>query len=227
MKITITAMANAGVHIAAGAHSVYVDAFHKLALTSPADPPATLILVTHAHWDHFDPGMVAEAARRTGAVVVGPRTVADRLSGRLEPGALVEMEPPAARHGAAACCVRREVAGAIVTAFRTLHSRDHNSYLVELPGFRFFHDGDNEDTRRLDPEALGRLDALFIGPWLGGGWVEFVEAVRPGRWFLIHLDDEELRQHDAGRFLPEICDRVPPGLVVLKPGETFAIDRED
>jgi L-ascorbate metabolism protein UlaG (beta-lactamase superfamily) len=224
MRTTITAMGNAGVHVAAGPHSVYVDAFHKLAHAGPADAPATLILVTHAHWDHFDPGMVVEAARRTGAAVVGPKSVADRLSGRLPAGSVVGMEPPAAGDGRAACSVRGEVAGAVVTAFRTFHSRDHNSYLVELPGFRFLHDGDNEDTRRLDAEGLGRLDALLIGPWLGGGWVEFVEALRPGRWFLIHLDDEELRQHDAGRFLPDLCDRVPPDLVVLKPGETFVFE---
>jgi hypothetical protein len=37
----------------------------------------------------------------------------------------------------------------------------------------------------------------------------------------MHLTGEELDQHAAGRFLPDICDRVPPGLVVLRPGGSF------
>ena len=110
-----------------------------------------------------------------------------------------------------------------ITAFRTFHSPDHNSYLVEMPGCRFFHDGDNEDTRRIDVAALGRIDALFIGPWQGSGWVDFIETVKPTRWFLMHLTDEELDQQKAGTFLPDLCDHVPESdkLVTLGPGESF------
>jgi L-ascorbate metabolism protein UlaG (beta-lactamase superfamily) len=182
---------------------------------------ADLILVTHAHWDHFDARQLAEAAGKTGATVVGPHAVIEQLKGELAATALCEMEPAAAPGREPARSVKAEFPSATVTAYRTFHSRGHNSYLVETPGFRFFHDGDNEDTRRVDAAKLGRLDALFIGPWLGGGWVEFIEKLSPTRYFLIHLDEEELRRHDAGKFLPEICDHVPPGLVVLKPGETF------
>jgi len=110
-----------------------------------------------------------------------------------------------------------------ITAFRTFHAMGHNSYLVETPAFRFFHDGDNEDTRRLDAAALGRLDALLIGPWQGSGWVEFVERLAPARWFLMHLSEEELDQHEAGAFLPDLCGHVPlpDRLVVLRPGQSF------
>jgi len=113
-----------------------------------------------------------------------------------------------------------------VTAFRTFHSRGHNSYLVDAGGFRFFHDGDNEHCQRTDVSQLGGVDVLFQGPWKGSGWVEFVEAVKPAKWFLMHLTDGELDDHFAGRFLPDICDRtpLPDRLVVLRPGEYFDFD---
>jgi L-ascorbate metabolism protein UlaG (beta-lactamase superfamily) len=228
MATEVELISNAGMRVTIPRASILIDAFHGKpsgrAGRRPDDRPADVIMVTHSHWDHFDPAAVAEAAGRTGATVVGPRTVVGRLQGRVPAGKLVEMEPPQAGAGEKARSVRVELPVAEITAFRTFHTRDHTSYLVETPDVRFFHDGDNEDTRRIDTDLLGRLDALLIGPWLGGGWVEFIEELKPTRYFLIHLDDDELRQHDAGEFLPEICDHVPPGLVVLHPGEKYVLD---
>jgi L-ascorbate metabolism protein UlaG (beta-lactamase superfamily) len=112
-----------------------------------------------------------------------------------------------------------------VTAFRTFHGREHNSYLVEAGGRRFFHDGDNENTRRLDAAALAGLDALMIGPWQGAGWVEFVERLAPRRWLLMHLSSAEIDQHEAGTYLAELCDHVPlpERLAVLRPGQSLTL----
>ena len=230
MSAEVTMIANAGVRIAAPGAVIYVDAFHgkqdegSRSAALRGDARAHFILVTHAHWDHFDPRLVADAASRTSATVIGPHSVAGRLEGRIPPDSLCEIEPPLATGGDCAQCTSREFPAARVTAYRTFHSRDHNSYLVETDGCRFFHDGDNEDTRRLDAEALGSLDVLLLGPWLGGGWVEFIEQLAPRRYVLIHLDEEELRLHEAGTFLPDLCDHVPAGLTVLRPGETLVLD---
>jgi L-ascorbate metabolism protein UlaG (beta-lactamase superfamily) len=231
MGATVRLIGNEGFHLSAGGMAAYVDAFHgglPWVAGGPGDPNgpagADLILVTHAHWDHFDQRQVAEAARLTGACVVGPASVIARLAGKLPGGQLTELEPSPARAGRAAAS-SANIRGAKVTAFRTRHSRDHNSYLVEMPDLRFFHDGDNEDTRCLDPAALRPLDALLIGPWQGSGWVDFVEAVRPKRYFLMHLGEQELDEHDAGTFLAETCgcSRVPEGLVVLRPGQAYEL----
>jgi hypothetical protein len=138
---------------------------------------------------------------------------------------LAELEPPRARGGPAAW-VDREWPAARVRAFRTFHGSSHNSYLVDVEGFRFFHDGDNEDTRRLDRAALGRVDALMIGPWQGAGYVEFIEALAPRRWLLMHLSFEELDEYARGTFLTGTCgcDRVPPNGAALRPGEAVEID---
>jgi len=232
-KTEITLIGNEGFRIATPSAVIYVDGFYG-AIPGVADEPAVrakavskadLILVTHAHWDHFNAREVADAAARTGATLVGPRSVIQAFDGILPPESLVELEPPLVGKTEMAASLKVELPAASVTAFRTFHSRDHNSYLVETAAFRFFHDGDNEDTRRIDTAALGRLDALFIGPWQGSGWVEFIETLAPTRWFLMHLSDDELNQHEAGRFLPDLCDHVPEGLVVLRPGESFVFPR--
>jgi L-ascorbate metabolism protein UlaG (beta-lactamase superfamily) len=132
------------------------------------------------------------------------------------------MEPSAAPAREPARTVKLELPFAAVKAFRTFHGRGHNSYLIESAGLRFFHDGDNGNTTRIPASALGRIDALMIGPWQGSGWVEFIEKLSPSRYFLMHLSEEELDEHEAGRFLPGICARVPKGLVVLRPGQSFS-----
>jgi len=230
MATEITLIGNTGFRITTPSATILIDAFYGAipgiasapAFGQGSVPKADVILVTHNHWDHFQAADVAAAARRTGAKVVGPGAVAQALRGAVAPEALLKLEPPAARKGFA-LSEKVELPGATLTAFRTFHAMGHNSYLVETPGFRFFHDGDNEDTRRVDAAALGPLDALLIGPWQGSGWVEFVERLAPARWFLMHLSEEELDQHEAGEFLPDLCDHVPlpDRLVALRPGQSF------
>jgi len=258
MKAKVTLIGNEGFLIEAGATRILIDAFYgaipglasAAALGADNIAKADLILVTHDHWDHFSAREVADMANRTGASVVGPASVINQLRGKVPAEALVKLEPLSARKGVA-LSAKTELPAATITAFRTFHAMGHNSYLVETPTFRFFHDGDNEDTRRIDPAALvgtanapnaanpeshspdsqdsrfaparGRLDALFIGPWQGSGWVDFIEKLSPARWFLMHLSEEELDQHEAGKFLPDLCDHVPlpDRLVVLRPGQSF------
>lgn len=228
MTTQLTLIGNEGFRIESGNTVIFIDAFyHPIPGVAGAPSPqaqqadqATLILVTHAHWDHFDSGAVAAAARRTGSQVAGPRGVIAALRGRLPDSALVEMEPAPRAGSSKIPFIKREFATASITAFRTFHGGEHNSYLIELPAFRCFHDGDNEKTRRLDAEVLGKLDALLIGPWQGSGWVNCIERLAPKKYFLMHLTEEELDQHAQNRFLPDLCDHVPEGLVVLRPGAT-------
>lgn len=234
MTTTLTLVGNEGFRIDSGKIRLFIDAFYN-AIPGVAGAPypaaldadrADLILVTHAHWDHFDPGAVAKAAVRTGAMVIGPKSAIAALRGQLPDPVLAEMEP-AMRPGARGIpSVKRKFPAAAVTAFRTFHGQEHNSYLVELPGFCFFHDGDNEDTRRLDAAALGKLDALLIGPWQGSGWVNCIERLAPQHYFLMHLTEEELAQHAQNRFLPDLCDHIPEGLVVLRPSESYTFEPE-
>ena len=209
---------------------IFLDCFYYGASSRFSEPVlrpedvthADLILVTHAHADHFDPQGVAAVVRVTPAKVVGPRTVVRALVKQgVAAERLHEAEPSPCPSRGPAGFMSLDISGIRVTAYRTCHSPDHNSYLVEVPGFRFFHDGDNEDTRVLDVQALGSLDALLIGPWQGSGWVQFIETLRPRATFIMHLNDAELAAHEVGRFFPDICDHVPEGLIVLSPRQSW------
>ncbi|MBA4386531.1 MAG: hypothetical protein C0404_01040 [Verrucomicrobia bacterium] len=230
MSFEVTSTGNAGVKAVSPHACVFIDSFfHGVPSvgTSPSVSPesvthADLLLVTHAHHDHFKPAAIVDVASRTKAVVVGPERITTCLRGKLPGPQLVEMEPAESDCGPARS-VSITLPSAKITAFRTFHSEGHNSYLVETPDFRLFHDGDNEDTRRLDVDAIGRIDALFLCPWQGSGCSGFIRRLSPRYWFLIHMTDGELDEHEAGTFLPSLCEDVPPNVVALRPGQSFRI----
>ena len=223
-SIRFRLVGNAGVEVAAHNRVVLVDAFYRPfpgvagspAVSAQELVHADLILVTHLHGDHFDALSVIEAARRTGATVAGPDSVVRALSSKIAQGRLLTLEPD---YQGASCSSK--VAGIAIQAFRTVHTRDHNSYLLDMGGFRFFHDGDNEDISVLNSESIRPLDVLFIGTWQGSGWPGFIQNVRPAHWVVVHLSDDEVEAHLKGGFLPGICDSIPEGLLTLRPGETW------
>ncbi len=223
MSASITSTGNAGIVLRTPRACVCVDAFwdhDRIAgETTPApaeDPIADCILVTHAHWDHFSPDRVTRAAAGRKATVVGPAAVTRALRGAVPVESLVTLDPP---RGASEMMA---FPWGAVTCIRTHHGGAHNSYLIEADGFRFLHDGDNEDARLLDAAVLAPLDALFLCPWQGSGWEDCVARLAPRRWFLIHLYEEEIAAHRAGRLLTELSDRVPAvaPIIALAPGES-------
>jgi len=240
----VTSLGNAGFLVATATHAVVFDPFAwDLPVLAPAiakagrpghaavrDRPEQIdiIFITHSHWDHFSRVNVSALAVATGASVCGPSTVTRPLAGQLPADRLLDAEPPSSaeersRGVRRAPCRSFRFGSAGITAFRSVHSRDHTSYLVELDGVRIFHDGDNEDTTVYDPAALRDLDILMLCPWKGSRWVEFIEAVRPRRWLLMHLDAEEIDRHRKGRFLPELCERIPMEPTALSPGESIGL----
>jgi L-ascorbate metabolism protein UlaG (beta-lactamase superfamily) len=60
---------------------VYIDSW---GLTDDALPPADLLLITHAHGDHYAPDDIARV-KKSKTVVVAPADVAKELSGNIKP----------------------------------------------------------------------------------------------------------------------------------------------
>ncbi len=229
MPLSITSLGNAGVFLHNAAGRVYIDAFFQEAPGVGGKPflkgadaePADLILITHPHHDHMNKKETAAAANKSGALVAGPARAVAALQSSIAAERLTALEPrESARPPDSVTARFGDIA---VTAFRTYHGSDHNSYLIEMDGTRIYHDADNEYTQPLDLAQLGRIDLLLLCPWAGSGAGEFVNKLQPRHWLLIHMTESEIAQHRAGAFLPHLIAPVPDGVGALAPGESMEI----
>ena len=229
MSLRITSTGNAGVFLQHGKRGIYIDSFFRGVPGVGGGPhlrgsdaeQADLILITHSHYDHLHPEETRDAALVSGAMVAGPAAAIALLEKYLPEERLVVLEAPERKKPPASH--ETAIAGISVTTFRTYHGRGHNSYLLDMDGVRVFHDADNERTQHYQIPALGRIDVLLLCPWAGSGAGEFIAALKPGRWFLIHMTEEEIDQHRADSFLPGLISPVPAGVIALRGGETMEI----
>lgn len=178
-----------------------------------------LILVTHAHWDHFNIEMIRKIACPTTRII-GPAPVATELRKHKMSQQIVEMEP--LEYGES-CHLK--IDNVDITAFRTVHNKSHNSYLVSFPDFRLFHDGDNELTNSVPVEDIGKVNVLFLCPWQESRWEKFIDRLKPEYWVIMHLTDDEYNELERGVFFNGISNYVPRVPVVLRPGQKIEIQR--
>ncbi|MCL4449466.1 MAG: MBL fold metallo-hydrolase [Actinobacteria bacterium] len=117
----------------------YVDPW---ALTT--DDPADVILITHAHFDHYSPEDI-EKVQRDKTIIVAPADIAKELSGNIVPIAPGDS---------------KEVSGIkiqAVPAYNTLEERlefhpkknKWVGYLIELGGVTYYHAGDTDHAPEL------------------------------------------------------------------------------
>ena len=118
------------------------------------DPPADVIFITHAHFDHYNPEDF-EKVRRGGTKVVAPRDIALELSGdvtAVAPGDSFEVEG---------------IKGHAIPAYNVVEDRLENhprannwvGYILELGGNSYFHAGDTDHTPEL---AQVKADVAFL-----------------------------------------------------------------
>ena len=133
-----------------GEWTVYIDPWG-----TPEDArPANLILITHAHFDHFRPDEITRLSK-PGTSLVAPHDVAAGLSGD------VTAVAPGESH---------EVAGArfsTVPAYNVEEERldDHPKanrwvgYVIEIDGRSYYHAGDTDHAPELDDV---KTDVAFL-----------------------------------------------------------------
>jgi L-ascorbate metabolism protein UlaG (beta-lactamase superfamily) len=125
------------------------------------EPAADVILITHAHDDHFDPEAI-DGLRKEDSIFVAPRDVATELSGNVRAIAPGDGD---------------EVGGVriqTVPAYNIVEGRTENhpkangwvGYLLELDGRTYYHAGDTDHL----PELESIDTSVAFLPIGGGGF---------------------------------------------------------
>jgi L-ascorbate metabolism protein UlaG (beta-lactamase superfamily) len=212
--LALTYIANCGVLVSSGDSKVLIDALFDRPNPDFRAPPSEvldtimkgtapfdevdLVLVTHNHPDHFDPGLAVRYLETLpGPLLLAPpdavaemRKVAADWK-RIEPR-VVSLEIKVGEKET------RDLKEIFVTAFRTLHSGDRESpmnfmYLFELNGWRVFHEGDSTGKPEVY-QGFGLdgtpVDLALVHYWfpLEPSCARFLQDVlKPGHIALTHL----------------------------------------
>ena len=195
-ELYVTPIGHASLYIEYKGECIAVDPYSEVADFSTL-PEATAILLTHDHYDHYDPDAIrAIATPRT--TFIAPPIVADllRRDGFTQP-VITLSNGEAAEYGGT---IRIEA----VEAYNLVRERAPgqpfhpkgagNGYILTLDGKRIYIAGDTEDT----PEvlALHDIDAAFLPvnqPYTMtvDQAVRVVKAIRPRIFYPYHYGEVE------------------------------------
>ncbi len=140
-------LGHSGFRIRVGRAVVYIDPY-RVSLDSP---PADLILITHAHYDHFSPQDL-ERLSASGTRLVGPAAVAERVSGQVHsiaPGETLEDELVRGLHISAVAAYNTSKRDGEGNPF---HPREAGwvGYELTVRGERLYHSGDTDVIPEMD-----------------------------------------------------------------------------
>jgi L-ascorbate metabolism protein UlaG (beta-lactamase superfamily) len=152
--VKITPITHASVLIQAGGKTIYVDPAKPAKLDGL--PKADLILVSHIHWDHFDPNSIATLSQ-PGTLVIAPASVVEKF-----PSAKPMANDQTRQWGQwtietvpAYNLKRGPSAGELYHP----KGRD-NGYILTYGGKRFYFSADTEGTPEM--RALKNIDVAFV-----------------------------------------------------------------
>jgi L-ascorbate metabolism protein UlaG (beta-lactamase superfamily) len=191
-QVKINLLGISAVKISNSQKTIYIDAFAEHV---PPLEQADLILVTHDDGDHFLPDKTAQAARKTGAMVVGPPSIAYPLLAdeRFPPEQLEIIYPIHLTKP-----ITQEIRGVKLKVYQTTHFNDwepvHVSYLIELAGKKiyvagdsFIMDEDDADLMNLDAVTYNLVTSV-MDPAAGVDLAEEVlERFKPRHFIANHL----------------------------------------
>lgn len=191
--------------------TIYIDPWG----TPPDAPPADLIVITHAHFDHFQPEEITRLSTPS-TKIAAPHDVAAELHGDVTPVA------PGESH---------ELAGVRFTTVPAYNTREEAldfhpkanrwvGYVLELDGRDYYHAGDTDDLAELRDL---RTDVAFVpigghytmGPIEAAG---LVKAIAPQLAVPMHFGFVVGSAHDSERFRAAAA---PIPVEVMTPNDPF------
>jgi L-ascorbate metabolism protein UlaG (beta-lactamase superfamily) len=130
--------------------TIYIDPWG----TPEEAPPADVILITHAHADHFQPDEIDRLSTRS-TKLVAPHDVARELRGDVTP------VRPGESHEVGGVRFTTVPAYNVVEHRLEAHPRENDwvGYVVELGGMTYYHAGDTDHAPELDSV---RADVTFL-----------------------------------------------------------------
>jgi len=210
MSVKLQWFGHASFKISSGSDVIYIDPW-KLKDT-PHD--ATLVLVSHSHYDHYSAEDIAKVSGMTTKLVAAEDVIQKQGKGQtLKPGQSIDVN------------------GIKITGIpaynpaKQFHPKSNNwlGFVIEIAGKRIYYAGDTDLTDEM--KALKNIDLALLPA--GGTYTmnaaEAAEATRqfkPKQAIPYHWGDIVGSQADADNFKKLAACKV----TVLKPGESITID---
>jgi L-ascorbate metabolism protein UlaG (beta-lactamase superfamily) len=157
--VTITPLVHASTLIQAGGKTIYIDPAKPAKLAGL--PKADLILITHIHFDHFDPELIAAisqpAASPAATEIIAPASVVEKLPAAkpMANGQTQQWQQWTIEAVPAYNLTRGPAAGQLYHP----KGRD-NGYVLTYGGKRFYFSADTEGVPEM--RALKNIDVAFI-----------------------------------------------------------------
>ena len=154
--VTITAIKHASLRIQYDGLEIQVDPVtqYEPKTNYSAFPKADVILVTHEHFDHFDPSAIAALTKKGTQIIVNPAVQKKLGSGT------------ALKNGES-LTIAKDIQLEAVPAYNTTpgHTQFHpkgrdNGYVLTIDGLRIYIAGDTEDIPEM--AALKDIDVAFL-----------------------------------------------------------------
>jgi L-ascorbate metabolism protein UlaG (beta-lactamase superfamily) len=210
MGVSLQWLGHASFKIRSGSTIIYIDPWK---LKEPVDK-ATLVLVSHSHYDHYSPDDIAKVSSPQTKLIASADVVAKEKGGEaITPGVTIES------------------GGVRITGVpaynpdKQFHPKANNwvGFVIEVGGKRIYYAGDTDLTDEM--ETLKNIDVALLP--IGGKYTmdateaaEATKYIKPKQAIPYHYGDIVGSQSDADKFakLAASCAKI------LKPGETVNLE---
>jgi L-ascorbate metabolism protein UlaG (beta-lactamase superfamily) len=164
-------LGHAGFRLETPAGVVYIDPYR-----APSGPPADVVLITHAHFDHFSRDDLERVLAR-GTRAVAPAAVAEQLHGpatSIAPGETVELGQLEVKAVAAYNTNKLDSEG------KPFHPREAGwvGYVIGFGGWKIYHSGDTDVIPEMDQAAGADVALLPVSGTYVMTAAEAAEAAR-------------------------------------------------